>query len=353
MRYIFTLLILSAIISPAFSADVPAGVTFGASAHDFKLYYLIIGETVKKHVIPDYGYMTLKAFPLKVREYTFSAPYMDYNKSTVKKAARQAVAGLPEHRKKNACYVSREIFNYISTTLTAGDDEFVPSDNPHKTALSASETLARGSATLLEKCRLACAMLRYFTIPARVAYWKDTYVVEYYIKPLEGGKYKANWQVMDFTGSYDAGQGEVEPISWYPVDSRELLACEWKGATINVRINSVKNSYLDNNEAESKAIFTNLKSGAVPEPGHNTPPAHFYLLKEMDCTICFAEGVKKAEVDFTMPFNESDTLFRTMDYFVKTDDPALDIKVRSARVYIKPPQFGMVYSLPVEFNLKP
>jgi hypothetical protein len=332
------------------AGDGPSGATPSAQTYGFKMYYLIMGETVKKHQDPDFGYVTVKAMPLKVKEFTFSAPGMDYTKTAVKKAAGTAIAGLPEHRKKNAVYVSREIFGYIKASITAKDDAFDPVDSSRTGLQTASELISSGAGTNYERCRLACAMLRYFSIPARISSWKDRYVVEYYIKPLEGGKFYPNWHIMDFTGAYDAEPDKTEPVSWYPVDSKELLAEEWKGETLSIRVAGVKNSYLGNNEAESMAIFSNIIEGKDPDYKGNTGLSNFYLIKEKDYELMLPPGADKAEVTFTMPLNEEEP-FRTMNYYVKSSDPKMKVTPRRTRTYIKPPQKGMVYTLPVDFEI--
>jgi hypothetical protein len=306
---------------------------------------------VKKPKLPDSGMTALKSLPLKVRAFTFPTSSLDFTKPSFRKKTGDIVLKLPENRRKNAVYISKIIYDYITANIRSRETPIKLLDNPHNKYQTASEIMESMEGDNMEKCRLACALLRSSGIPARIAGWKDHYVAEYYLKPPDGGKVKASWHIMDFTGAYDAEPDKVEPVSWFPVDSKELLAEDWKGNPINIRLLSSKNTYLEHSEAEARAIFDAAASGKETDFSGNTALSRFYLLKEMTYEIHLAPGSRSAEVSFTMPLNEDEPL-RTMKYFASSASSGLNVTVGRAHTYINPPQYGMVYTLPVKFELK-
>ncbi|HDQ25546.1 MAG TPA: hypothetical protein ENN43_02235, partial [bacterium] len=78
--------------------------------YDFSFYMLIQSKSLKRAERPDFGYRLMKTFPLKVKEFTFPAPYLDYNARGFKEKTEEVILGhLSEARKKNAVRVADSI----------------------------------------------------------------------------------------------------------------------------------------------------------------------------------------------------------------------------------------------------
>ncbi len=345
MKKYLAALAMLLVCSAVFAADEQA-----LTAHKFRIYYLVKGEMAKKPAMPDFGYMIQKTFPLRAKEFLLPARYSEFSKPVISKTAAAILETLPEHRRKNAVYASEAVFNYVKASITAKAEPEGVFSNPHEAYSSGAEAIGNGSGNNLEKCRAATALLRSISIPARISYWSGHYVVEYYIKPLEKGKYDPDWHIMDFTGAYDAAEGRVEPISWNPVDYKEHVNEEWSGNSMNVRVVSVKNTHMELNEAESMALFSNIVSGAEPDVKGNTTLNKFFLLKEVDYELTLPDGITAAMAEFTMPFNET-RYFKTFKFYVRPLDPGLKVSQKRTHTYINPYVKGMIYTLPVEFSI--
>ena len=249
--------------------------------------------------------------------------------------------------RKNSVKIAGFVGSYVSATITASPEPATPSASPHDAYRTASEVLRDGSGNTIEKCRLAVALLRYAEIPARMSFWNDSYVVEYYLKPEK--KDDPSWQIVDLTGAYKNSGDSVVPRSWNPVDAGEHFNEEWASDTISVRAISAGNIYSGINEAEALAAFTVIESGAEPDARSNTGLAYFYLFKTVDYEVMPPPGAGKFSLELTMPFNETRPL-KTMKYFVKPLSSGLDIAMRRTRTYIKPLVKGMMYILPLDLT---
>ena len=316
--------------------------------YNFKMYLLIKAENKKNAPKPKFGYRILKTFPVSVREFTFSAPYLDYLNKAFKEKADLIISSLPEYRKKNAYYVSGLVYNFVKENVKEGIFGEKPIINPHKLFLSGVEVLNRQEGCLLEKCRAAVTLLRYYSIPAVIVMWRDHYAVEYFLKPLDT---KGKWYVMDFKDEYKEEDPFIEPAEWQPLNSKELLNEDWQDSEIFVKNKSIKNLYLYNKE-EAFSTYDSITSSSNDYNSNNTSEnlqskKPFYLLKIVDYEIWMKKG-SKTEVKFILPFNNID-FFKTMKFLVKSENNNLIIKCKRVLHYVVPPQEGMVHMLPVEF----
>jgi hypothetical protein len=319
-----------------------------AGKYNFKLYILIKGGMKKNTALPDFGWRVLKAFPLRVKEYTYSSRYIDYSAPAFKQTGDVILSGLTEARRKNAVRVAEAVYGYVGSSITARDDAGDITDNPHNIYLTALQVLRAGTGNNLEKCRLACALLRYFTIPSMIVRWNDIYAIEYYLQPLTG---KSAWYIMDFTGAYDSRAAYIEPPLWHPIDAKERLNEEWN-TSMYLKLTGIKNMYLEPDDAKADAVFTSITSTAdAIKPGAPPESGAFYLIKEEDYELRVQPGFTEAKADFTMPFNQPDN-YRTAKYYVKSGDPGLIVQAKWPRTEIKPAQDGILYVLPLKFNLK-
>ncbi len=331
-----------------------SSVTGNTLTARFKLYLLIKGSLVKKPPYPEFAYRVSKAYPLKVREYLKKSKYIDFSPKDFAGKAGATIAGLNESGKKNAVAVAEEVFEYVSLSITASDEGFTPALTHQDCFAMPADVMNSGKGGNVEKCRLAAALLRYFLIPARMAFWDDHYVVQYFLKPLETEKVQMDWHIMDFTGAYDKSPGKIEPVEWHPVRAQELLGEEWENENLAVKVISVKNTRMEINEAEALALFTNIERGIEPDTPGNTALANYFLLKEIDYEMTMPGGSKTINMEFTLPFNESkEEPFKTVEYeyYIKTGE-GLKAALKRTHTMVNPPNNGLVYTLPVEFTLE-
>jgi len=140
----------------------------------FKFYTAAEGKMVTGPVRPNFGYRIMSTFPLHVKEFTFPAPYIDHNHPRIKKTAEEEIlTRIVEWRQKNAYHIVNAVYDYIANNID--DREVIPEvkDNLHKVYYSGVRVLREKRGNNLEKCRAAVALLRYFTIPARMVGYKD------------------------------------------------------------------------------------------------------------------------------------------------------------------------------------
>jgi len=355
--FVFALLITAPLLLKATDSVTPtpspvtvqAQVIPGMQKYSFSMYLLIKAKNKKNIPLPKFGYRILKTFPLSVREFTMPSKYIDYSGKSVKEKAESIVSQLSDNRKKNARYVAQTVFDYLKDIKDRIFD-LKTGTNPHKLFLTAGEVLNGQEACILEKCRAAVMLLRYFTIPSVITMWRDHYAVEYYLRPLDTDG-KGRWYVMDFTGGYNENDAFIEPAEWMPLNSRELLNEDWDGSDIYINASSVKNSYFDNMEeaiSEYNKITLTAEDFAQQDKRENTQSKKpYYLIKGINYEIYMNEG-SKADIKFTLPFNTID-FFKTMKFYLKSNDNNLVIKYKRPRSYVIPPQEGMVFMLPAGF----
>ncbi|MCE5299690.1 MAG: hypothetical protein LLG37_02295 [Spirochaetia bacterium] len=318
--------------------------------YTLKTFYLIKGQAVQKDKVPPNAVRNLKSYPLKVREYTFPAPGMDYSPALFKAAGDAILALMQPGDRDNAAAIALAVADFTLNSIQARGEEAVISDNPHAAHKTALAVLTDGAGTNLEKCRLACALLRYFTVPARISSWKDRYVVEYYLKPASGTKIEPAWHVMDLTGRYDTEGEKTEPVAWHSIKAGELLEVQWEDVQMAVKKMQVNNYYIDGNEAEVRAAYDGLCEGKAPDFAVNTSSASFYLVKETAYEITFGQGVTRAAVELVMPFNESKP-FKTIKFFAVSASQGMKVSFKRSHTSINPPNSGLVYTLPVAFEI--
>ncbi len=318
--------------------------------YNFKIYLLIKAENKKNASKPKFGYRIIKTFPLSVREFIFSAPYFDYLNKTVKEKADLIISSLPEYRKKNAYYVSGLVYNFVKDNINNSEANEKSVTNPHKLFLQGAEVLNRQAACLLEKCRAAVTLLRYYSIPAMIVMWRDHYIVEYFLKPLDT-EGKGKWYIMDFKGEYKEEDPFIEPVEWQPLNSKELLNEDWQGNEIFIKMKNIKNLYFNDKEDALRRYDSITLSAIDYNPGNSMEnlqtKKQYYLLKIIDYEIWMKEK-SEAEVKFILPFNNID-FFKTMKFLVKSENNNLIIKYKRVLHYVVPPQEGMIHTLPVEF----
>jgi hypothetical protein len=318
--------------------------------------YLLIKETMKKNYPkPDFGWRVLAAFPLRVREFTYASPFIDYSPAAFKNAENNVLSGIDEPRRKNAMRVSEAVFNYIDASITAREAPEEPAGSAHKAYMTALQVLKGGTGNSLEKCRLAVAFLRYFTIPARMVQWSDVYAVEYFLQPLDN-KGRGRWYIRDFDGKNNDAPDHILPADWHPIDAKELLNVEWSGE-MSIRRTGVKNEFLAPDEAPATGEYEAVSGGqkeltptAAPESGD------FFLLKKIEYELTLSPGTTGAQAIFTLPYRNPDNYnpenCKTVKYLVKSGGSRLEIRMKWPHTTIKPAQDGILYTLPVTFTIK-
>jgi hypothetical protein len=317
----------------------------------FEVYYMIKGQMKKNLERPDFGWRILKTFPLNVKEFTFTSQFYDYNSDEITGLAEKITENLSEARKKNAIHVADEIYKYINDNIESRKINKEIISSPYKIYFSYRQVLREKKGCDVEKCRIAVTLLRYFTIPARMIYIDDHYAVEYFIMPLKGN---GNWFLMDFTDTDSKQQNKsVFPACWHPLDCRETLNETWNNACYIDKI-EVQNVFLDQDEQKAEDTYSQItmsvknideiQSRQMPEKGQ------FILLKRVLYELWLPSGQKNAEINFILPFNSVD-FFRTKYWIVKSNDDGLDIKMKRIHTEIKPPQEGMIITLPVKFTV--
>ena len=352
MKRIIALLLACMLCGAVYADDVKI------NKYDFRMYLLVKGRMIKKPPRPNFGYRILKTFPLRVKEFTFSAPYLVHLSKTIEEKAPEAVlSGIKEWRQKNAYHIANRVFEFVNNGIKERDAVQELSQNPHKLYRSGVRTLMEGEGNNLEKCRLAVSFLRHFTIPARIVYAGDHYAVEYFIRPLEG---ESGWFIMDFTGREEPEEGEIiEPVHWFPLDSKELLAEEWDGPEVYIRKKKVKNVYYTDKD-KVLADFEKASENGAEIENNEKIEKKFFLIKIIDYEIWMKQGMSEensAKITFTLPFNNRDTFkkgsdrgtFVTAKYSVKPLSGGLKLKYKRTTTRINPPQVGLVYRLPVYF----
>jgi hypothetical protein len=215
--------------------------------------------------------------------------------------------------------------------------------------------LKEGKGNSLEKCRLAAAMLRYFTVPARIVEREGRYEVEYYIQPLaESGK--GAWYLKDFDGLPPAADAFIVPVSWHPVDAKELLSEEWT-TPMFIKLKQQKRTYITADDAEAMSVFAAITETAQSVSDYGKPKrGKFNVIDELEYELWLPNGVYEAKAEFILPFNLEDQLdikddFKTVKYFVKTGDERLVVKARWPQTKTKPSQEGIIYTLPAVFTV--
>ncbi len=328
--------------------------------YEFSLYLLIKGKLVKNIKRYDFGYRIEKTFPLRVKEFLLSSKYHNSGNPKIKDIAENIILANinPEYRRKNAYYVTSEIFNYIKNKIENDNLKEEFNLNVHNLFRYPSEVIKEGKGNLLEKCRLAVALCRYLIIPARIAYWNNHYVVEYYLQPL---KEKGRWFIMDFESDDIQIKDEfIRPVEWFPIDKDEQLNEEWNGNEIYLKRKNIIEMIFTGDDNLAKEKFEKFKNDEKIEIDENIN-RNFYILRKINYEIWFeGSGDKKAKIKFNLPFNNrshfkkenSNDDFKTMAFFVKSENDELNIKYKRAYTRINPPQIGITYSLPVEFSIK-
>ncbi|MBN2754779.1 MAG: transglutaminase domain-containing protein [Candidatus Goldbacteria bacterium] len=339
----------AAIVIFVFTAILP----LTAKEYPFSVYFLIEGKSVKPAAMPDYGARVLSSFPLRVKEFTFSSPYYAYQgTSMMKEFGDEILESISEKRRANSVYVSDAVYSYITATVQDAPDKYEMTSDLHKINRSGLFVLRDKSGNLLEKCRAATALLRSFTIPARIVYYEGHYAVEYYIKPLKGNSV---WAVMDFTE--DKKERHMGPVEWQPVSLKELLNEEINTGEASLKTAGVTQVFFTE-KAEAMDVFSKLKAGDITLVSNEMPEGKFYLIRKTDYIIEPGVSVTAkapCEIEFTMPFNDRDTFnpgapyFRTFEYYVSTEDKSFNIQYKRAHTRVNPPMDGRVYSLPVKF----
>jgi len=340
----YLIIIFLFFISALFSQDE------NINKYKFEVYYLIKGQMKKNKARPDFGWRILKTFPLSVKEYTFTSQFYDYNSNDIKEIASEITKELTEARKKNGVYIADAIYKYINENIETREIIKEIKNNPNKIYFSYRQVLNEKKACDVEKCRLAITLLRYFTIPARMVYINDHYAVEYFIMPLKG---KGDWFLMDFTEKDVPWQEYVFPVSWHPLDCKEVLNENWNN-TCAVYSVDIKNIFLPNDEQEAENIYNQITtsakgiddilSGETPDKGK------FIMLKRIIYELWIPDNQKNTKVVFILPFNAVN-FFRTKYWYVRSIDEGLELKMKRIHTEVKPPQEGMIITLPVEFYI--
>lgn len=339
---------LFVLFAPLLFAGEPEAVTPTAK-YSFRLYVLAKGEMKKNIERPDFGWRVLSTYPLKVKEYTYPAPYLDNSAPEFKSACDAILASIAEPRRKNAVKVADAVFDYVNLSITARDVNEEIADSPHRVYFSALQVLKEGNGDNFEKCRLATAMLRYFTIPARIVERDLHYEVEYYIQPLSE-KGKGGWYLKDFEGIVTGAEEYFIPALWHPVDAKELLREEWASPMFLERTKA-QWSYMGGGETQAVEAFealTRTGKNALPE-FYPDKKGTFYVIIETDYTLWLQEGMTEARAEFTLPFNIPDN-FKTVKYYAVSTDERLGVKSKWPQTKTKPSQEGIIYTLPVSFK---
>ncbi|MEI7640099.1 MAG: transglutaminase family protein [bacterium] len=322
-------------------------VTQKNETYKFKLFLLIKGAMKKNLTMPGFAYRKIKSYPLKVKEFVYPGKYSDARGKALADWTDKMLADIPVKKRNNGIYLVRAVFEYIETSIS--DREYAPEPLPdaHSGYFTAAQVFENKTGNMLEKCRLAVAMLRRFTIPARIVSWKGDYAVEFFIKPLDN-QGKGVWHTKAFTKGETGEEKYTMPSDWHPVSSGELLDAEWKGNTISIRKIREREIFYTKKE-EVLAMYTSvtLTAGDVFETtAITTTPKEFYSLREVEYEVVFKTG-DHPKIRLTLPFNNVEEL-RTAKFFVRPE-AGLKVKYKRAVVEAKPPQEGMIYALPLEF----
>ncbi len=326
--------------------------------YKFSFYVLLKGKIIKNIPRYDFGYRIEKTYPLRVKEFLLTSKYYNINNPALKNTAENEILSNinPEYRRKNAYYVTAEIFNFIKNKIFDENPREEFKLNHHELFKYPSEVIKEGKGNLIEKCRLAVALCRYLIIPARISYWNNHYVVEYYLQPLKG---KGHWFIMDFEREeIDIKDERIKSVEWFPIDKDEQLNEQWNDEEIFLKRNGVKEIVFGGDNNLAKENFEKFKRDEVIQIEDNFKDK-FYLVRKTDYEIWFKRESenKKAKVTFMLPFNNrynfknenSDDDLKTIDYFVKSESADLKVKYKRTHTRINPPQTGIIYTLPVEF----
>lgn len=329
--------------------------------YKFSFYILLKGKVIKNIPRYDFGYRIEKTYPLRVKEFLLTSKYYNINNPAIKDIAENTILANinPEHRRKNAYYVTAEIFNFIKNKIEPDNLKEELSLNTHNLFRYPSEVVKEGKGNLLEKCRLAVTLCRYLTIPSRISYWNNHYIVEYYLQPLKG---KGHWFIMDFEkDDIEIKDEMIKSVEWFPIDKDEQLNEQWVESEVFLKKVSVNEIIFSGDDNMAKEKFEKVKNGEEIK-SNGEIKNRFYLIRKIDHEIWFRNWNenKKVLVKFILPFNNrynfknenSDDDFKTMDFFVKSEDTKLQIKYKRTHSRINPPQTGIVYSLPVEFYIE-
>ncbi len=353
-KLFFLLVFLFIVQISVFAGGVPPE---GCGKYTFKFRLLLKVNKAKNYDRPIFGYRLMKTFPLRVKEFTFPGRHMEYRNSAIKdKAAPAVIKDIVEWRRKNAYHIANAVYDFINNNIKDREIVEEPARSSHLMYYSNVKTFIKKKGSTLEKCRLAVSILRYYTIPARIVYWKDRYVVEYFLRPL---KKKNGWFIMDFTGEYAPEKDYIEPVAWYPLDAKELLNEEWEGENIFLKQIKTDNYYIAGGRAEAEEGFKKLaEENKYPAAG-SVPGKKYFSIKEIKYEIWLDKNMdKETEIIFTMPFNSRDTMkkglnrgtMKTMAYDLKPISKNLKIRFKRAHTKINPPQRGLVYTLSVKFS---
>lgn len=327
--------------------------------YEFSIYLLIKGKRVKNFERYDFGYMIPKAFPLRVKEFLLTSKYYNLSNASIKTTAENILENIkPEHRRKNAYFVTAEVFNYIKTKFVNNDIQIKPINNSHGIFLFASEAIKEEKANQVEKCRIAVSLLRYLSIPARMSFWNNHYVVEYYLQPLKG---KGHWFIMDFEkDDIKINEEYINSVEWFPLDKDEVLNEKWTENEIFLQKIYLNEIFLENDEKIAKEKFEAFKNDENIT-GDTVDIKKFFILRKIKYELYLPfENKNKVEIKFILPFNNryifknenSEDDFKTVDYFVKSENNKLKIKYKRTHTRINPPQTGIIYTLPVLFEVE-
>ncbi|MFP4465903.1 MAG: hypothetical protein ACLFP1_02525 [Candidatus Goldiibacteriota bacterium] len=332
----------------------------GPLTHKFKFYTVSEGKKVPGRERPNFGYRLMKTFPLRVKEFTFPAPYIDHNALQIKKTAEEEIlTQIAEWRHKNAYHIVNTVYDYIVNNIEDRKVIYEIKDDFHKIYYSGAGVLKEKKGSNLEKCRAAVALLRYFTIPSRIVGYKNRYAVEYFLRPLEGDSL---WHVMDFSEPIDRKEKMYMPVEWHPVDKKELLAVQITAGEASVVKKGSREFFFSGKRTRSEIqeIFRGFyEKNAVPESDYKAG-RDFYLIRETEYEITMKDKSGEVSINFVMPLVNRDVFKKRKDkgtlatggFYVKTEDKALGIKFKRAHTRKNPPQRGMVYHLPVVFSVK-
>ncbi len=328
--------------------------------YEFTLYLLIKGKLVKNIKRYNFGYRIEKTFPLRIKEFLLPSKYHNSGNPKIKDIAENIILANinSEYRKKNAYYVTYEIFNYVKNKIENDNLNEESNLNVHNIFRYPSEVIKESKGNLIEKCRLAVTLCRYLTIPARIAYWNNHYVVEYYLQPL---KEKGRWFIMDFENDDIEMKDEfIKPVEWFPIDKNEQLNEEWKENEIYLKKNDIKEIIFSGDDKSAKEKFEKFKNEEEIKSDEKLNK-NFYVIRKINYEIRLKNvDEKKAKIKFNLPFNNrshfkkenSGDDFKTMAFFVKSISDKLNVKYKRVYTRINPPQIGITYSLPVEFIIK-
>jgi len=347
MKNKFQIFLIAALLIFAFVLPL------SAQQYPFSVYYLIEGKSVKPAASLDFGSRKLTEFPLRIKEFTLSSPYYGYEGTTLMAGfGNDILSSIPEKSRANAVRVANAVYSFITTTVQDAPDKYEMTSDLHKLNQSGLFALRSRTGNLLEKCRAATALLRSFTIPARIIYYEGHYAVEYYIKPLKGN---STWVVMDFTD--ENRDRHTGPVEWQPVSLKELLNEEINDGEVLLKTAAMTQMFFAE-KAEAAEIYNKLKNDNVTLVSNEMPQGKFYVVRKTDYIIepgISVTAKAPCEIEFTMPFNDRDTFnpgasyFRTFDYYVISGDQSLKIQYKRAHTRVNPPMDGRVYSLPVKF----